>query len=519
MFGVDCEPNVRGTASDIGEIERLLYGTGFYGSASNTGPGSQMSPRRSTEGYVEVRSRCGKRRAATAAWRRRRLAGWAVARRRRRRVLRDGVRPAAFPHTSPLNTFEFVRIPGRNGGTTPVEALTPIQRAYNAGYGQIKRARQPVVESEGRDRLRFGLKPGKFTNKPGENYVLNRRPGVPAIEYIAHALARQDVYKMHADAARGVRDIGFANAQDQSNPGDSGEKVKEVRFNTDRFLGPTMRRERGRVRPRLRELAHHAPADVGHGDHDLSYAGDDNIARTITVFPEMFKEGYVNIRPDVESMLPEGRGERQEQDVQDVPGRAVRARRLARGAAEVLGDGAMPHLSRAAKPGGIHTTTAEQENGKLLLGAPAQEIPVYEWYDDDAHLAVHENFMASPEFEKLAPPLKDAFTMHRMAHKFTFPGDASGGDAGAAPGSAPALVGEGGQIVVMPGTGAALPDNRSAVERASDAARASIAANGTALKEPGAAQPRANDGTFQPKPRAADRREDARANRGRSRRR
>jgi hypothetical protein len=88
----------------------------------------------------------------------------------------------------------------------------------------------------------------------------------------------------------------------------------------------------------------------------------------------------------------------------------------------------------------------------------------------------------------------------RFRFMLPFPGDASGGDAGAAPGSAPALVGEGGQIVVMPGTGAALPDNRSAVERASDAARASIAANGTALKEPGAAQPRANDGTFQPKP-------------------
>jgi len=39
----------------------------------------------------------------------------------------------------------------------------------------------------------------------------------------------------------------------------------------------------------------------------------------------------------------------------------------------------MPHLSRAAKPGGIHTTTAEQENGQLLLGVDPRTIPVYTW--------------------------------------------------------------------------------------------------------------------------------------------
>jgi hypothetical protein len=413
---VDCEPNVKGTASDIGEIERLLYGTGFFGSASNSGPGSTMSAG-STEGYCEVRQMwerpCnygGLEKTGESAGGR-----WLVT--SGNRVLRDGVRPAAFPHTSPLNTFEFVRIPGRNGGTTPVEALTPIQRAYNAGYGQIKEhvnlSSNPkaVIDSGS------GLKPGKFTNKPGENYVLNRRPSVPAIEYIAPPSLGGDVYKMMQMLREEFEAIGFANAQDTSNPGDSGEKVKEVRFNTDRFLGPTMRRsagEYGRVFENWRIML---PL-IWDMETTLSYAGDDNIARTITVLPELFEQGYVNIRPDVESMLPEGRGERQEQTYKmyldglfGLVGSPAALRKFWEMAR-------MPHLSRAAKPGGIHTTTAEQENGKLLLGAPASEIPVYEWYDDDAHLAVHENFMASPEFEKLAPPLKDAFTMHRMAHKF-----------------------------------------------------------------------------------------------------
>jgi hypothetical protein len=72
------------------------------------------------------------------------------------KVLRDGTRPVAFPHTSPLNTFEFIRIPGRNGGTTPVEALTPIQRAYNAAHGMVREhvnlnANPKAVIDEARD--------------------------------------------------------------------------------------------------------------------------------------------------------------------------------------------------------------------------------------------------------------------------------------------------------------------------------------------------------------------------------
>jgi hypothetical protein len=37
MFGVDVAPDVRGgQVSDIGELERLLYGTGFYGSVNGS---------------------------------------------------------------------------------------------------------------------------------------------------------------------------------------------------------------------------------------------------------------------------------------------------------------------------------------------------------------------------------------------------------------------------------------------------------------------------------------------------
>jgi hypothetical protein len=416
MFGVDVPPNVRGAATDVGELERLLYGTGFFGAASNT-PGSETSNQVSTEGYVEVlqmwEAPCsygGLQKDSDSPGGR-----WLVV--AGDKVLRDGTRPVAYPHTSPLNTFEFIRIPGRNGGTTPVEALTPIQRAYNAAHGMVREhvnlnANPKAVIDEA-----SGLKAGKFTNKPGENYVLQRRPGVPAIEYIGTPALSQDVYKMLEMLRGEMNDVGFANAEDQSSPGDSGEKVKEVRFNTDRFLGPTMRRsagEYGRVFSNWRIML---PL-IWDMETMISYAGDDNIARTITVFPEMFKDGDVNIRPDVESMLPEGRGERQEQVFKfymggmfGLPGSPQALRKFWEMAQ-------MPHLSRAAKPGGIHTTTAEQENGELLLGTDPRAIPVFEWYDDEAHLAVHETYMASPEFKKIDPTLQDAFVLHRQAHQF-----------------------------------------------------------------------------------------------------
>jgi hypothetical protein len=417
-FGVDVAPTVRGGgAKDVGELERLLYGTGFYQVTGSILDG-QISAA-NTEGYVEL----------TQLWEAPCSYGgmdktdespggrWTVV--TPNEVIRDGVRPADFPYVSPLNTFEFIRIPGRPGGTTPQEALNPLQRMYNATYGQVREHVNLVTNPKGVIDAQAGLAAGKFTNRPGENYVLNRRPGIPAIEYVAPPDLGADVYKLMTLVREEMQDIGFMTPQEQAGDlGTSGEQLKEARFNTDRFLGPTMRRtagEYGRMFATWRALY---PL-VWDMETTISYAGEDNIARTISVYPDMFKNGYVNVRPDVESMLPEGRGERQQQVYKmyldglfGMPGTPAALRKFWEMAR-------FPHLGRAAKPGGIHTTTAEQENGKLLLGTPAEQIPVFEWYDDEAHLATHEFYMASPEFLKQTPEVQNAFVLHRMAHQFS----------------------------------------------------------------------------------------------------
>jgi hypothetical protein len=417
MFGVEIEPNIRaGQVSDIGELERILYGTGFYG--SNNGEFANQTTATNTEGYVEITQRWEQPCSYEGMEQTDESAGgrWTVT--TPNRLIRDGVRPCAFPYTSNINTFEFVRVPGRPGGTTPQEALNPVMRQYNEGYGRIgdhvKLSTNPkhVIDSGS------GMKSGQFTNRPGEGYILTRRPNVPAIEYIAPPSLGKDVYQLQEMLRGELDDLGFMiGAQDPGNAGESGEKLKEARFNTDRYMGPTMRRAAGEY-GRVFETWMPLFAMIWDMPTAISYAGDDNIARTISVFPEMFREGKVNVRPDVESMLPEGRGEKQDKVYKfymdglfGEPGSPEALRKFWESIQ-------MPHLGRVGKPGGIDRTTAEQENGKILLGAQAQDIPVYEWYDDAVHLAVHEQYMKSPEFLKIDPAIQDQFAMHRQAHLF-----------------------------------------------------------------------------------------------------
>lgn len=415
-FGKDVEPTVKGGARDIGELERVLYGTGFYSATGS--PVEAMTANANVDGYVELyqmwEAPCSygglEKTDASPGGR------WTAV--TPKEVLRDGVRPGHFPYTSPLNTFEFVRIPGRPGGTTPQESMNGIQRMYNALYGQVREHVNLVTNPKGMIDAQTGLTAAQFTNQPGVNYVVNMRPGVTPISYVLPPPLGGDVYKLMGMLREEFDGIGFTNPGEQAGDlGTSGEQLKEARFNTDRFLGPTMRRSAGEY-GRMFETWKALYPLVWDLQTTISYAGEDNIARTITVYPEMFKAGYVNVRPDVESMLPEGRGERQQTvykmfldgvlgDPMD-PATRRKFWEMAR----------FPHLGRAGKPGGIDTTTAEQENGQLLLGQPAQAIPVFEWYDDEAHLAVHENYMKSPEFKKLAPPLQDQFVLHRMAHVF-----------------------------------------------------------------------------------------------------
>lgn len=416
LTGKEIAPDTRGGSNEIGELERVLFGTGFYGAAdSKLTP--NLSSAASTEGYVQVLSTWEAPCSYGGLEETDESPGGRVTVVTKKECLIDAVRPAKFPYTSPLRTYEFIRIPGRMG-STPQEVLNPVQRQYNEGYARISEHvnllsnPKTIIDSQTK------INAKQWTNEPGQAVKVVRRPNVPAVEYLKAPPLGEDVYKLQEMLLRELTDLGNLQGTQGEVPSKdaSGELVKELRFNSDRFLGPTMRRMVEELGRKIEDWQQLIPL-MWDTEKLLSYSGEDNVARTIVVMPYMFQKGKINVVPDVESMLPEGRGERQTKvyrmymdGLLGEPGTPPALKRFYELAH-------FPHLSRIAKPGGIDRITADQENGQLVQGEDPRKIPVYEWYDHDVHLMVLEDFMKSPEFKKQNPQIQEGFVFHRQAHK------------------------------------------------------------------------------------------------------
>ncbi|MDH3291568.1 MAG: hypothetical protein OEO20_11555 [Gemmatimonadota bacterium] len=419
-WGVDTIGEAETAADSTGALERILFGKGFFG-AADAFFGSDFAGASMPEQLVEVFELWHRPIMLPSAPRMRESVegpGGRVLVCTRNKVLNDDVRPFPFKYTSGLRRFEFVNVPGRpGGGTTPQEAMNGAQRAYNRGWAQILEHRNLVTNPKGIIDSMSGLEENDVDNEPGTWHVVTRRPNVPAMEYVAPPPLGQDVYQTQALLLNEITDLGALSGTEGDAPTEdaSGELVKELRFNADRFVGPTMRRaveEFGRLAEDWQAML----PFVFDEEELFSYAGEDNTARTILILPTLFTEGKVNVQPDIESMLPEGRGERQQRiaalyanGLFGQPGSPEAIKRF-------FDLSSFPHLDRARKFGGVHRITAEQENGQILQGMDVRQIPVFEWYDDAIHLMVHEDFMASPEYLKQEEPIRKAFEFHRGMH-------------------------------------------------------------------------------------------------------
>lgn len=386
-------------STGTGELERLLFGSGYFGAAShlwgsNTA-GPQVTadqfvevlclweaPNNSQEGYAQTEENPGGRLLCVT----------------RDTVLYDGNRPLAYPYTSPIREFRFLDIPGRPSGTTIQEFLNPIQRTYNRTWGSIQRHAQLVTNPIALVAKGSGLDASQMTNVPGQKFEVNRQPGINPLEWVPPPHLGKEVFEQLGLLLGEFNDIGSLNGTDAEPIGKdaSGELVKELRFNSDRFLGPTMRRwveEYGRLAEDWMVIF---PV-LWPTEKIIRYAGEDNVARTLTVLPMMFETGKVNVQPDVESMLPEGRGERQAKVRQMFLDQLI-------GPSEYLTMARFPNLSRTPQlAGGIQRTTAQHILGRLMQGDPSVVQLWFPWYVPPIHLQVLEEFLGSPEYLKLSP--------------------------------------------------------------------------------------------------------------------
>jgi len=421
LYGIKVEgyqvPNQGG--SDTGILERFIYGSGYFGAADPNTIGSDFSTNVVIpEPTVEVFTLWHRPAPFAGMEEGPKQPGGRLLVVTREKCLHDSPRPLAYPYTSPIRRFEFVRLPGRPaGGTTPQEAMNQPQRMYNkTAAGLLEHTNLSTNPIKIID-AQSGLNERQVTNRPGLGLKVTRRANIPPFEWVAPPPLSPDVYRTLEFLRQEIDELGNLVGTEGAAPTEdaSGELVKELRFNSDRFLGPTMRRAAEEFGRMVEDWIVIFPALYDEEDI-LAYAGEDNVARTIMVYPDLFESASVNVQADVESMLPEGRGERQKNIT------ALYANGLFGPPGTPAATNAFfelsrfPHLGRAGKFGGIHRITADQENGKMLQGVPAMEIPVFEWYDDLVHLMSHEEFMSSPEFLELDPVVQQQFVMHRQMH-------------------------------------------------------------------------------------------------------
>lgn len=322
-------------------------------------------------------------------------------------VLFDGGRPFQYKYTSPIRAFDYVAVPGRHQGTSPQEFMNPLQRTWNRGWQQLFEHRalvtNPLIELD----TASGLTAEDFESRPGAVVAVAKRPGVDAFRFVSPPPISGDVWKIQSVIAEQLDMMGNVQGASGATPTSdaSGDLVEALRFNADRYSTPTAKRM-------VRELARLCEdwmvmlPVLWPQEKIISYAGEDNVSRVVTVGPEMWT-GRVNVQPDMESMLPESQGERRKR-IKELyllgafgpPGtpQAVRA---------FLEFSRFPHLSRAVRPGGVDRVTAEHTLGMLLQGMPAADVPIYPWFNAAAHIEVFRDFMASPDFMKLNPMVQE----------------------------------------------------------------------------------------------------------------
>jgi hypothetical protein len=418
-------PSVSVSTTDPGFLQRMFFGSGYFGAASDK-PGSEWATMPTRENFVEVFTFWQvpsafpgtQRRAPDAKSGDAGEPGGRLLVTTKRKVLRDGTRPADFHYCSPIRIFDFINVPGRPSGTSPQEMLNPINRSMNRFFAQLFENATLHANPIGIIDQLSGLGQVEMTNKPGERFTVMRRPNVPAFEYVNPPSLSRDFYQALEVLSRQFQDLGHIEGAEgrAPTPDPSGKLIRELRFNSDRFLGPTARREVEEL-ARMEEDWLEWFRIIYDEEKIITYVGEDTIPRTLSVYPEMFVRGAVHIIPDIESMLPESRAERQSRittmymmGVWGQPGTGPAVTKL-------LELGRFPHIGRTAWPGGVHVTMAQQNNAKLMQGTAAAEIPIYEWYDNGVHLAVMEEFMAGPYFLRLDPGVQEQFVVLRQLHQ------------------------------------------------------------------------------------------------------
>ena len=257
-WGVKVPPDtfqVANTDGTGGYLTRMLFGSGYFGAASAKeygatvqGMGTEAARK---EGYVTVDEMWE---APTPAIPDYAQVGDSAGGRllivTRSEVLWDSQRPYPFRNVSPLRCFTFVNLPGRPVGSTPQEMMNPIQKTYNRGVAQFLEHRNLVTNPILLVDHASGINPGQITNAPGQQIHYNAKPGVnDPIHFLEPPPLSADVWKTQEWLENQLDFLGNLAGSTGETPSDdsSGELMKQLRYNSDRFIGATVKRSVGEI--------------------------------------------------------------------------------------------------------------------------------------------------------------------------------------------------------------------------------------------------------------------------------
>ena len=310
----------------------------------------------------------------------------------------------------PFDAWDATTVPFRNEGMSDFESMNHIQRALNRREASIEDAaqhsEQPVTfmnedttteeDEENMNKagaiIRTSLVPGR---------------GEPAWRFPAAKLPESSM--LQAGRLRewlmllGSQPLGAEGTP--ATPDASGELQREVRFDTDRVWGATIRlHSYGWAR-----VANKMAAIIGSCMEDsriVTLSGEDNAAQFLTIGGEIFR-GNVHAYPNPESQVLESRQEKQNRITQLVtsgilpPEVGVKALNY-------------PDLNRALRPGGAANSMARRENVELMLGNLSQVLPEH---DHAIHKLVHKEQMQTPAFRDADPQLQQVYRLHLLMHE------------------------------------------------------------------------------------------------------
>lgn len=413
LWGADVESDTpagspeSGAGSAPGYMERLLFGSGHYGTTERGGNGLSTSDTGITNaasadhGFVRVDEYWEKPSAVNGNQGRHLVVT-------QHEVLYDGPNP--FPKlksASPIRCFQFVGLPGRPAGTTPMEFLVPLQRQMNRFWAQAMEHASLMTNPMILTDESAGLDDEQFPMIPGAKLDGGLRNGQPMVAAFQPPNLTSDFWKIQEMVRDTLMFLGNITGTEGTAPTDnaSGELVSQLRANSDRFVGPTARQMVTEI-ARMAEDWTAILSVLWTRPKLLLTAGEDNVPQTVAVEPEMW-DGNANAVPDVQSMLPESREAKQGRVMSafesGIFGNPELDPKAAEWARELL---QFPNMNRAMKPGGVDAVTANQALGKVLLGAQAAEIQLFEPYNLPVWLDTVGKHIASPEFLQNAPPIQ-----------------------------------------------------------------------------------------------------------------